>query len=156
MIVRVNRCLILFVFVVTVCGCRQIWDRGAGLEASVSKILARVSDENIPLDCTMIQTTRAGTCEGRIYPDIIERLVEQLNLAEVRAGQPRDYEFEVWANAGEDACSQKHPGSGIKIFKSKRRAPQLRLEDGSSFEYFLLFYNLETNAACIQVSFAYG
>lgn len=140
----------------TVWGCRQVWDRASGLEPAVRDLLARAVASDTPLDCRMIGTSRTGACEAFIQGDTVERLIEQLKLTQVFPDQPEDYEYQRWSDGGTDSCAAKYSGPDMKIYKSKRRTPELRLEDGAAFEYFLLFYNPGAKAACIQVSFAYG
>jgi len=135
--------------------CESLWNAGnrGGLKNDLTELINRKQQASVDLTCQMLGTTRTGMCKGVIPFNIVENIVSTLHLLEVTNDQPPDYDYESWISDG--PCDPKQT-SGIRRFKSKRRATELQLQNGSSFEYLILFFEPSSNKTCIQVSYAYG
>jgi len=144
----------LTIIVFALGSCEFIWDAGnrGSLKKDVNELMRTDGAMQQDIDCHMSGTSRTGTCEGRITYEEITKIISTLKLTRVTDNTPTDYEYSSWVKDGK--CSSRQ---NLELrYKSKRRAPELRLKSGSAFEYFLLFYNPEMNETCIQVSYAYG
>ncbi len=135
-------------------GCGSLWNRlnQSGLEQDVRSLLAKHGFEPTLLECGLIGTTRDGYCFVTTEEGDWDVVVNGLRLEQVE-------ESEFTAATGEHACrshSTIFSAAQVRLFQSKRRAPELRLPDGGAFEFLVLYEDLTTGFACVEVSYAYG
>lgn len=145
--------LALLVLAFTATGCETAWNLAnrSALKRDVAALLMSAGTANNSLNCQMAGTTRTGMCEGRFTSEEVEEIVSNFKLDTV-GDAPVDRDYVTWTKEG--TCSRRRDWE--MRYKSERRAPSLRLKNGSAFEYFLLFYSPGTGSGCIQVSYAYG
>jgi hypothetical protein len=142
------------------CACAPLWNRASqrGLQSDLDNLLG---NDKIELEqCRMIASTRAAACQFNAEEDIISNLAEKLNLNmySPAADAEVDQMVSVWMT--DPGCSEMdvftEDNQEFLMYYSARRAPELVVPGGSSFEYLLLFYNPNDGQACVQVSYAYG
>lgn len=103
----------------------------------------------------MVATTRTGFCQASASAEQIERLVTGLGLWLATQADPAAVGF--WEAEG--GCRTEGPFSGdppAYVCLSGIRPEELRLANGSAFEFMLLYYEPSTLEICFQVSYAYG
>lgn len=143
------RILILWVCTLALVGCASLWSRGnrALLRSDLQALLGHEVELR---DCEMLGTTRTGYCRFEAVGMDLPGIRSNLGLVEVDLGAP-DQEAETWLN--ERACPSLKE---FRVYRSERRANQLKLANGTAFEYMLLFIPDNGGEACVQVSYAYG
>jgi hypothetical protein len=136
-------------------GCQVLWDfeNRSSLKKDVNELISKAS-VSADLRCHMIGTTRSGICEGGLSAAAVESIATQLNLTEVKKLDSSNYDLQVWLADGKSDLIEGL--KTLRIYKSKRRASELRLKNGSNFEYLLLFFDATKKMVRIQVSYAYG
>ena len=165
-------CLAAVMTVVILSGCSFLWNfTNAGSFKKDVTALAKKQGVDISIShCQMVGTTRTAICELILPHEQVAMLVDKLGLVEVDTRRPDcmsiiieravgdgnsvDDDFRSWDSEGgcRNACSSYKQ---ITIYKSQRRAPQLKIGD-SAFEYLLIYYDPGSGKCCIQVSYAYG
>jgi hypothetical protein len=129
-------------------GCEFLWNAGnrGALKRNVGELLERHGAARGELDCSMIGTTRGGWCVSRIAEDRVVLIARGLAL-DSGAADPD----------AEGACRGAGFGvDGDRLYRSARRAPSLKLQDGSAFERLSLYYRPTDGSFCVEVSYAYG
>jgi hypothetical protein len=142
---------ILLLLAVGLAGCDVMWNwlNRDELRRDVVGLLERHGVAPRDPACSMVGTTRTGTCRLRLECGRIPGLVEGLRLAEAARGDPA---IDAWEREG--GC--RSIAGPTKLYRSGRRPAELRLPSGSAFEYLLLYQIPGSDQVCIQVSYAYG
>ncbi|HET7876653.1 MAG TPA: hypothetical protein VFN71_14115 [Methylomirabilota bacterium] len=137
-------------------GCEVLWNLGNKyfLKGHMAELFGRSGLTADDLDCNMIGATRGATCLTRLGPQQVAHLTRGLGLKEdaPTASGP-------WA--AEHGCRGQRgfePGAPVTVYASGAGAKDstLRLKDGTAFTYLVVFARSDSDAACIQVSYAYG
>ena len=133
-------------------GCQGMYDAAntKALTSDIGDLLGIAGAMNPQLDCRILGGTRTGFCTVPIEPLVLRVFVKSLKPRESPAA-PEEWQVEGSCGSVETWAA----GSGARIYVSKRRAPELRLRGGASFEYLLL-YTAADGWSCLQVSYAYS
>jgi hypothetical protein len=144
--------LVLLVAAGLAAGCDTLWNWGNrdGLRQDVEALFRRHGVAVAEPACNMVGTSRTGACVLRAPVAEFPRLVSGLGLQEAGAG---DATLAGWQREG--GC-RSNSGRATKVYRSERRAPELRLPSGSAFEYLLVYQEERSERLCVQVSYAYG
>lgn len=157
--------LILFVLLLTLftmTSCESVYNlvESEGLKNHVTELFKKYGNTSVEPTCQMIGATRSGFCELRGSDQQIAQTASNLNLQEVVPEKMSDDELlRYQLLAGEKGCAKMSvagKGKFIKIYKSERRANNLKLINGQAFEYLLLYYNSQSNDVCVQASYSFG
>jgi hypothetical protein len=103
--------------------------------------------------------TRTGLVEMAAGTNDVQRLVKGLKLELFDAAKLEDnWQVLVWRK--EARSIHAHPylqdNAPVKIYRSVVRPLELRLSNGSQFEYLMLYVPKEGDRILVQVSYAYG
>ncbi len=155
-----NQVILLLMILFTIPACEWLWDAGnrGTLTRHVAEILLTHGVEARGLECRMVGTSRAGECTIQLTAQEARRIISALGLRkeeEALGGNetgPQDPEV-----TGESkSMSQEHKSSASAVFGISGRPANLRLKDGSAFDYFKLFITQGLDGAKIRVAYSYG
>lgn len=152
---------ILSLILIYLTGCETIWKCGNNwtLKKDIVELFKKHGVVIADPVCNMIGTTRNATCEFSASAAQVSSLVKGLNLKEVQGeGESKDHLLlkSIPSNGGCLACGSFKNASKIKVYFSGRWPSELQLKRGTAFKYLILFQDLETDKACVQVFYAYG
>lgn len=143
---------------ITLAGCDSAWNRAnvGALEADLETLLSVQGIEIAFRNCNMVGTTRTGYCMFTDESDAVRDIIRAFDLQMVPLENATIAFVDEELEAGCGAIPSVLEGSDGVLHLISGRPQQLRLANGSSFEYMLLLYNAGIGQACIQVSYAYG
>jgi hypothetical protein len=143
--------------VLFVTGCPSAIERAnrGSFERHVRELLQKADLADLVIDCRMNSATRDGKCEFSADRAQIETLARALALVAASADSPQDRIAR--SSQRFSALGQRYrEGQGITVYVAAGRPPQLRLEDGSAFEFCVLYFDEAGGRACLELSYAYG
>lgn len=150
-----------FFIIFITAGCDIPWNAAnrKTLEKDFSALVGNCGVEITEVKCHMLGSTRDAVCVFKATREQIDDIKKGLKLKAVVAGS----EEQRFAEQIEDSSSHKSfqefkssSGQSLERYFSKRRAKELILKKGTSFEYFLLYYDPSSGRACVLLSYAYG
>lgn len=157
----VRRVSALLLLICLTAACGQIWSRSTAtaLERDLATLFGAPGLSDTAPSCAVLGTTRTGFC---VYEGT------QAELASISARlelKPFTVESDgsgssVGPAAEVDAGCLAQPGfenpRRLVSYESERRSETIRLENGTAFEYVLMFFEPVAGAICVQASYAYG
>jgi len=152
---------LLYLLLTVIMGCETIWNysnRGT-LKKDIVELFKKHGVVIKDPVCNMIGTSREATCEFRAPADQVSLLVRNLHLKEVggESTSKADLLLKVPpSNRGCLACPSFKHVSKTRVYRSDHRPSELRLKNGTAFEYLILYQDIETDKVCVHVSYSYG
>ena len=152
---------ILLWALVTLSACEILWDASnRGRATSDVQALLRVGGlPNAGPKCHMVGTTRNLACNLRASTKEVATVAKGLSLQSVEFVDEPSGSLERFVASKQHYCglaSGLGRKDGVNLFAAHRRPPQLRLANGSAFEYLLLYYDSASSQVCMELSYAYG
>jgi hypothetical protein len=149
-----KRATIFLVLGLMMAGCGRI----PTLQNHINELLEKHTIQAVVEDARMIGRYRLGLCLLKIAPEQVIKLAQNLNLQEITSNQSEsDQDLSSWeSEAGSFSPAVIWKENRIRVYKSCRRVAELKLEDGSQFEYLVLYHNLDTDQVWLQVCYAYS
>jgi len=138
-------------------GCDSLWNsvNRSGLETDMREILKAAAVVPSHLDCTMVGSTRDGSCSLRMSPSEVESVIRALALENISPSSETPSPLARLVARGDPGCVVGD-SAPLEAFGIAGRPPVLRLPSGSAFEYLILTFSTSTGQACVHVSYAYG
>ncbi|HTW90946.1 MAG TPA: hypothetical protein VMH22_04490 [bacterium] len=129
----------------------------AGLARDVRLLLAGCSVKPRTIKVTMGDRTRTGMVEITATSADIAAIVSRFGLQEGGTAED-DSDRHSWLDARVRQFNHPLllPQDGVKVFRSNGRSENLRLSNGTAFDYMLLFWDKDKGVAVILLSYAYG
>lgn len=152
---------VLLSAVLALSACEVLWDasnRGRAT-SDIQGLLRAGGLPNPEPKCHMVGTTRDVTCTLRASATEVATVARGLSLQPVEVGDESSGGIERFAAGKQQLCglaTRFGRKSGVKLFGALRRPPQLRLANGSAFEYLLLYHDAESSQVCLELSYSYG
>jgi hypothetical protein len=143
-------------------GCESMWNRAnkGFLERDLRMLLDEKCRVRIAeVDCRMLGTTRNAVGVFEASQEQINAMIKGLKLKEAIAGSEEEaYLEKILSGSSHKNLRELQPfsGEGVQRYCSKRRADELVLGNGISFEYFVLFVDPSMENVCVLISYAYG
>ena len=131
-------------------GCEKVWtvaNRGH-LQRDMTALAQQVGVTLTAPDCHMVGMTRDGVCTFKTSSRQIAQLVQGLKLKSESANPLL-----------ETRCgSQDAFRAATRLYRYSvgGRPPELRLKDGSAFQFLSLLYNAGNQSACVALSYSDG
>ncbi len=147
----------LFILLLLV-GCESSWNRAnvSALQTDLETLLSTQGIEISLQTCSMVGTTRTGYCRFTEESHMAEDIIQAFDLSMVPLENATIAFIDEELEAGCGSIPSILEGSEGRLYLISGRPQQLRLPNGSAFEYMLLLYNASIGQACVQVSYAYG
>lgn len=129
----------------------------AGLDRDVRALFDQCNVRPKAVEVTMSNRSRTGFVECSVTSNEVAAIVGELGLQEARDDRD-DPDLRRWLEDGTALFDHPllGPQDGIQVFRSPRRPKALRLPNGSSFEYMLLYWDRMAGTVLIQLSYASG
>jgi len=130
-----------------------------GLRRDLGDISTRFSVDLKGPQCRMLGHTRTGYCISDISKEAVASLISGLNLSNLNGKADEINASDVGSLEFDGGCRKEPPFMDItktEIHWIHNRPDSLRMNNGSAFQYLLLFQNQTTGEVCIQVSYSYG
>jgi hypothetical protein len=160
---RVVHVLVIMVFVsVLICGCEGMWVKANRdfLERDMRMLLdEKCYVRPTQIDCRMLGTSRDAIATFALTGEQAAAVIKGLALKEAIEGSEEEAFLEKVLSSSHHKDLEELRGflnEGVKRYCSRRRAKELILGNGVSFEYFVLYFDPATEHACILLSYAYG
>ena len=155
-----NRAIILWMILFTISACEWLWDAGnrGTLTRHVAELLKNNGVEARGLECRMVGTSRAGECTIQLTAQEAQRVIPGLGLRKeeeaLGANEMGRQNPEVTGDW--KSRSQERKRSSVAVFGIFGRPANLRLKDGSAFDFFKLVITRSLNGGKISVAYSYG
>ena len=155
-----KRVIILWVILITTPACEWLWDAGnrGTLTRHVAELLHTHGVEARGLKCRMVGTSRAGECTVQLTDREAQRVISGLGLRkEEEALGAKEMGPKNPGVTGEwKSRSNEHKSAEVAAFGISGRPANLRLEDGSAFDFFKLVITPGLKGGKIRVAYSYG
>ena len=142
-------------------GCESMWVRAnkGFLERDLRMLIEKSKVRITTLDCRMLGTTRGAVGVFSATSEQVDVIVKGLALKEAIEGSEEEAFLEKILSSVHHRDLKElrsFSGDGVKRYCSKKRAEELVLGNGVSFEYFVLYFDPSTDSVCVLLAYAYG
>jgi hypothetical protein len=155
-----NRVIILWLILFATPACERLWDAGnrGTLTRHVAELLQNHGVEARGLECRMVGTSRAGECTVQLTDQEAQRVISGLGLRreEESLGGKESGHQNLEVAGGLKSTSQEPKSAAMAVFGIFGSPANLRLKDGSAFDFFKLVITPGLNGGKIRVAYSYG
>jgi hypothetical protein len=151
--------VVLLGFLIASCG--QIWSRSTAtaLERDLASLIGTPGLTDSAPNCIVLGTTRTGLCVYEGTQAELASIVSRLDLLPFTVesdGSGSSLGVDAEIAAGCLAQPGFENPRRLVSYESTRRAETIRLDNGTAFEYVIVFFEPVVGALCVQASYAYG